>query len=37
MNPADQKKAIDEIPELNITVNAPTPEEIQSEQADSGN
>ena len=26
-----------QIPELNITVNAPTPEEIQSEQADSGN
>lgn len=26
-----------QIPELNITVNAPTPEEIQSEQADSDN
>ena len=26
-----------QIPELNITVNAPTPEEIQSEQADSSN
>ncbi|MEC8710610.1 MAG: OmpH family outer membrane protein [Pseudomonadota bacterium] len=26
-----------QIPELNITVNAPTPEEIQSEQANSGN
>ena len=26
-----------QIPELTITVNAPTPEEIQSEQADSGN
>ena len=26
-----------QIPELNITVNAPTPEEIQSEQAASGN
>ena len=26
-----------QIPELNITVHAPTPEELQSEQADSGN